>query len=303
VTHVATLISNPATPALDASALEQARAVIPAPTATDWLAPGIAADIPFTPDAGLDERALSDRLRAVLHRAPVDVVVQPAAARRKRLLLADMDSTMIGQECIDELADRVGLRVDVAAITERAMRGELEFAPALRDRVALLRDLPAAAVDEIIDLRISLTPGARTLVATMRRNGAFTCLVTGGFTLFTARIAAMIGFDENRANTLDIDAGGRLTGRVLEPIFGGDGKLATLIELQDRLALAPAATLVVGDGANDIPMIQAAGLGVAFHAKPSVAAAAAARIDHGDLTALLYAQGYRREEFAEQPER
>jgi phosphoserine phosphatase len=169
--------------------------------------------------------------------------------------------------------------------------------------VALLRDLPAAAVDEIIDLRISLTPGARTLVATMRRNGAFTCLVTGGFTLFTARIAAMIGFDENRANTLDIDAGGRLTGRVLEPIFGGDGKLATLIELQDRLALAPAATLVVGDGANDIPMIQAAGLGVAFHAKPSVAAAAAARIDHGDLTALLYAQGYRREEFAEQPER
>ena len=175
------------------------------------------------------------------------------------------------------------------------MRGEIEFAPALRDRVALLRDLPAAAVDEIIDLRISLTPGARTLVATMRKNGAFTCLVTGGFTLFTARIAAMIGFDENRANTLDVDAGGRLTGRVLEPIFGGDGKLDTLIELKDRLALAPAATLVVGDGANDIPMIQAAGLGVAFHAKPRVAAAAAARIDHGDLTALLYAQGYRRE--------
>ncbi len=303
MTHVATLISNPATPALDAIALEQARAVMPAPGATDWLAPGIAADIPFTPNAGLDERALSDRLRAALHRAPVDVVVQPATARRKRLLLADMDSTMIGQECIDELADHVGLRVDVAAITERAMRGEIEFAPALRDRVALLRDLPAAAVDEIIDLRISLTPGARTLVATMRKNGAFTCLVTGGFTLFTARVAAMIGFDENRANTLDVDAGGRLTGRVLEPIFGGDGKLATLIELTDRLALAPAATLVVGDGANDIPMIQAAGLGVAFHAKPRVAAAAAARIDHGDLTALLYAQGYRREEFAEPPER
>ena len=303
MTHVATLISNPATPALDAIALERARAVMPAPGATDWLAPGIAADIPFTPNAGLDQRALSDRLRTALHRAPVDVVVQPAAARRKRLLLADMDSTMIGQECIDELADHVGLRVDVAAITERAMRGEIEFAPALRDRVALLRDLPAAAVDEIIDLRISLTPGARTLVATMRKNGAFTCLVTGGFTLFTARIAAMIGFDENRANTLDVDAGGRLTGRVLEPIFGGDGKLETLIELKDRLALAPAATLVVGDGANDIPMIQAAGLGVAFHAKPRVAAAAAARIDHGDLTALLYAQGYRREEFAEQPER
>ncbi len=270
---------------------------MPAAGMPDWLASGIAADILFAPDAPFDNRAFSDRLRAAVHPRPLDVVVQPAAGRRKELLLADMDSTMIGQECIDELAEHAGLKAHVAAITERAMRGEIEFAPALRERVALLRDVPVAAVDRVIDLRISLTPGARTLVATMRKNGAYTCLVTGGFTLFTRRIAAMIGFDENRANTLEVDAGGRLTGRVIEPIFGRDGKLATLTELMHRLGLVPDATLVAGDGANDIAMLEAAGLGVAFHAKPKVAAAAAARIDHGDLTALLYAQGYRREEF------
>ncbi|MGZ3292800.1 MAG: phosphoserine phosphatase SerB, partial [Xanthobacteraceae bacterium] len=184
------------------------------------------------------------------------------------------------------------------AITERAMRGEIEFAPALRERVALLRGLRASAVDEVIDERIRLTPGARTLIAMLRKNGAYTCLVTGGFTLFTQRIAALIGFDENRANTLVVDADGRLTGEVAEPIFGREAKLATLIELTRKFALAPEDTLVAGDGANDIAMIQAAGLGVAYHAKPKVAEAAAARIDHGDLTALLYAQGYRRDEFA-----
>jgi phosphoserine phosphatase len=163
--------------------------------------------------------------------------------------------------------------------------------------VALLKGLPASVVDEVIAARIRLTPGARTLIATLRRNGAYTCLVTGGFTLFTARIAAMLGFDENRANTLVLDAAGRLTGEVAEPIFGREGKLATLIELTRRLGIAADASLVAGDGANDIAMIQAAGLGVAYHAKPKVAAAAAARIDHGDLTALLYVQGYRRDEF------
>src|SRR6516165_3618325 len=272
MTFVATLISNPAAPSLDAAAIERARRALPSAQAPAWLDPGIAADIPF---AGSQEhkeangkRALADRVRAALAGVGADVVLQPVSGRRKRLFLTDMDSTMIGQECIDELADYAGVKPQVAAITERAMRGEIEF-----------------------------TPGARTLVATLRKNGVYTCLVTGGFTLFTQRIAALIGFHENHANTLVVDGGGRLTGEVAEPIFGRDAKLATLNELARRLAIAPEATLVAGDGANDIAMIQAAGLGVAYHAKPNVAKAAAARIDHGDLTALLYAQGYRREEF------
>ena len=301
MTFVATLISNPAAPSLDAAAIERARRALPSAQAPAWLDPGIAVDIPF---AGSQEhkeahgkRALADRVRAALADIPADVVLQPVSGRRKRLFLADMDSTMIGQECIDELADYAGVKPQVAAITERAMRGEIEFAPALRERVALLKGLPASVIDEVIAKRIRLTPGARTLVATLRKNGVYTCLVTGGFTLFTQRIAALIGFHENHANTLVVDGGGRLTGEVAEPIFGRDAKLATLNELTRRLAIAPEATLVAGDGANDIAMIQAAGLGVAYHAKPNVAKAAAARIDHGDLTALLYAQGYRREEF------
>jgi phosphoserine phosphatase len=297
MTFVATLISNPAAPALDAAAIERARGALPSPQAPIWLDPGVAADIPFSAPPENDNRALAERAREALAGAAVDVVLQQSAGRRKALFLADMDSTIIGQECIDELADYVGLKPRVAAITERAMRGEIEFAPALRERVALLKGLPASVADEVIAARIRLTPGARTLISTLRRNGAYTCLVTGGFTLFTARIAAMLGFDENRANTLVLDAAGRLTGEVAEPIFGREGKLATLIELTRRLSIATDKTLVAGDGANDIAMIQAAGLGVAYHAKPKVAAAAAARIDHGDLTALLYVQGYRRDEF------
>jgi phosphoserine phosphatase len=224
-------------------------------------------------------------------------VVQPRALRRKKLLLADMDSTMIGQECIDELADYAGFKAHVAAITERAMRGEIEFEPALRERVALLRGLPASVVDEVLKKRITLTPGGRELVATMRAHGAWTCLISGGFTLFTNAVADMIGFQENRANQLEVEDG-KLTGEVAEPIVGRAAKLATLIELRESFDLDNIDTLVVGDGANDLGMIENAGLGVAYHAKPAVAAAAAARIDHGDLTALLYAQGYRREEFA-----
>ena len=306
MTLVATLISNPAAPSLDAAAIERARRALPSAEAPTWLDPGIAADIPFTggrenTQAG-DMRALSEHVRATLAGAPIDVLLQPASGRRKRLFLADMDSTMIGQECIDELADYVGLKPQVAAITERAMRGEIEFAPALRERVALLKGLPASLADKVIAERIRLTPGARTLVATLRNNGVHTCLVTGGFTLFTEHVAGMIGFHENRANTLLVDANGRLTGQVMEPIFGREAKLATLIELRGRLGIAPDATLVAGDGANDIPMIEAAGLGVAYRAKPNVAKAAAARIDHGDLTALLYAQGYRRDEFVTEDE-
>jgi phosphoserine phosphatase len=186
----------------------------------------------------------------------------------------------------------------VAAITERAMRGEIAFEPALRERVALLKGLPVAVVDEVIRERITLTPGARTLVATMRRNGGTTCLVSGGFTLFTGPIGAMIGFDENRGNLLIVDDG-KLAGRVEEPILGREAKLATLVEFRDRLKLAPSDTLAAGDGANDLAMIEAAGLGVAYHAKPKVAEAAHARIDHGDLTALLYLQGYARADFAD----
>jgi phosphoserine phosphatase len=207
-----------------------------------------------------------------------------------------MDSTMIEQECIDELADFAGLKAHVAAITERAMRGDIAFAPALRERVALLKGLPVTTIGEVIDKRITLTPGGRTLVATMRAHGAFTCMVSGGFTLFTGVIAKMIGFDEARANALMLD-GDKLAGSVQEPIFGRETKRDTLIELRTRLGLTKDDTLVTGDGANDMDMIAEAGLGVAYHAKPKVAAAAPARIDHGDLSALLYVQGYKREEF------
>ena len=290
VTHVATLISNPARPALDEGALGDAQAALPGARTPRWLDPGIAADISFTPD-GTDDKATAARVRAALRGAAIDVVVQPLATRRKRLFVADMDSTMIGQECIDELADYAGLKDHVAAITERAMRGEVAFEPALRERVALLQGLPVAVVDEVIEQRITLTSGGRMLVATMRRNGGYTCLVSGGFTLFTGRVAAMIGFDEHRGNTLIAD-GGKLAGRVAEPILGREAKLATLIELRRRLRLAAHETLAAGDGANDLAMIEAAGLGIAYHAKPKVAEAAHARIDHGDLTALLYLQGY-----------
>lgn len=297
MTHVATFLSNPAAAVLDAATLARVRDLLSAPGPAEWLAPSIAADVRFTPEQPADARTLAARLRAVVEALPIDIVVQPLAQRRKRLLVADMDSTMIGQECIDELADFVGLKAHVAAITERAMRGEIEFEPALRERVALLRGLPAIVIDDVIAQRVTATPGARTLIATMRANGAYTCLVSGGFTVFTQRIAACFGFDENRGNTLLIDDAGKLTGAVAEPVLGRDAKLATLIELRDRLGLAPAQTLAVGDGANDLAMVTQAGLGVAYRAKPAVAEAAAARIDHGDLTALLYLQGYRREDF------
>jgi phosphoserine phosphatase len=298
MTHVATLVANPAQRMPDDFA-RRAAGVLPGAGAAAWLDPGIAVDIRFTPAGEADNRILADRVRAALGGAPVDVVVQKAAGRRKRLFVADMDSTMIGQECVDELADFVGQKARVAAITERAMRGEIEFAPALRERVALLAGLPAAVVDEVIEKRVTLTPGARALVRTMRRDGAHTCLVSGGFTVFTARIAALIGFDEDRGNRLVVGKDGRFSGAVAEPVLGRDAKLETLTQLRARFGLARDETLVAGDGANDLLMIGDAGLGVAYRAKPMVAQAAAARIDHGDLTALLYAQGYRREEFAE----
>lgn len=292
MTHVATLIAPDG--ALDNSVVDRARKALGHTDAPVWLARATAVDLPFR--AGNESRTIADQLRSVL--GGVDVVVQAAPNRRKRLLLADMDSTMIGQECIDELADFAGLKPKIAAITERAMRGEIQFEPALRERVALLKGLPAALIDQIIEERIRLTAGARTLVATMRDNGAYTCLVTGGFALFAQTIGKMIGFDEIRANRLKLDPDGHLSGLVEEPVFGRDAKYATLVELRERLGLLREDTMAVGDGANDLAMIAEAGLGVAFRAKPMLAETAAARIDHNDLTALLYVQGYKRDEFA-----
>lgn len=309
--YVATLLCNPAAPALTLTydMAREAAGFLPFGRLGPRLDPGIAIDINFhMPDlddpnvAPLGEQEvlthLAAEVRDLLGSAPIDVVIQPDEPRRKRLLLADMDSTMIEEECIDELADFVGLKVEVAAITERAMRGEIAFEPALRERVALLKGLPLGVVDEILAERIRLTPGGRTLVATMRANGAHTCLVSGGFTLFTGPVAGMIGFDEHRANRLVV-AGQEFAGEVEEPILGRESKRAALVEMRERLRLQPADTLAVGDGANDLAMLAEAGLGVAFRAKPAVAAAAHARIDHGDLTALLYLQGYRRNEFIE----
>ena len=296
---VATLICNPADPALDSTLVDGARAILPSAGPAQWLFDEVAVDIPFEgpiPVEGRDLRAIENRLREARGDLPIDIVVQPRAFRRKKLFLADMDSTMIGQECIDELADYAGLKAHVAGITERAMRGEIEFEPALRERVALLKGMPVSVVDEVLAKRITPTPGGRELVMTMRAHGAWTCLISGGFTLFTNAVAAAIGFQENRANQL-LTRDGQLVGEVREPILGRAAKLATLIELRESFDLDEIDTLVVGDGANDLGMIQQAGLGVAYHAKPAVAAAAAARIDHGDLTALLYAQGYRRDEF------
>ncbi len=308
--YVATLISHPDRPAVNAVLAEKIARYLPHGRPVDWLAPGIAVDVAFLIDdtdaeasAAYNEkllRELSTDIREMMAGESVDVVIQPHDGRRKKLLLADMDSTMIAQECIDELADYAGFKTRVAAITERAMRGEIAFEPALRERVALLRGLPATVIDEVIAERIRLMPGGPTLVATMRANGAYTCVVSGGFTAFTTSIAAAIGFDEQRANTLLTDAAGKLTGQVAEPIVGRKAKLDTLIALRERLHLGPDETLAVGDGANDIPMVKAAGLGVAFHGKPAIREVApTACIDYGDLTALLYAQGYRREEFVE----
>jgi phosphoserine phosphatase len=305
MSYVATLISHPDRPAISDGLLQKVARVLPQAGPANWLAPGVAADIIFgepANQAGAPAsllKKLSRELRSIVGAAPVDVVVQPQDGRRKKLLVADMDSTMIGQECIDELADYAGLKDRVAAITARAMAGEIAFAPALRERVALLQGLPISTIDKVIAERIRPNPGAATLINTMRAHGAYTCVVSGGFTAFMAPIAKTIGFDEYHATMLLTDAAGLLTGKVTEPVLGREAKRDTLLALQQRFGLRRADTLAVGDGANDIPMVEAAGLGVAFHGKPALRDVADACIDHGDLTALLYAQGYRRDEFVE----
>jgi phosphoserine phosphatase len=305
VRHVATFVSAPKRACVSDALLDRATQALNALGATRLerrtLDPGRAVDVIF--DARADEprgfaRDVASRLRTEVVDAPVDVVVQAETGRRKKLLVADMDSTMIGQECIDELADFVGLKAQVSAITERAMRGEIAFEPALRQRVALLRGLGEDVIARAIAEKITLTPGGTALVRTMRAHGGHAALVSGGFTAFTSRIAETIGFEDHRANVLIVEDG-RFAGLVREPILGREAKLAALRELRARHGLTPEETLAIGDGANDLDMLSEAGLGVAFHAKPAVAAAADARIDHADLSALLFAQGYSRDEFAE----
>ena len=290
---VATLIANPSNPVLTSDLAEKAHDAVNA-TGLYWLADGIACDIVLRD--GTDISAAEQLIRSHLSGLPIDLVIQEAETRRKTLLIADMDSTMIGQECIDELAAEVGLKDHVAAITARAMNGEIAFEPALRERVSLLKGLPISVVDDVIAKRITLTPGGKTLIATMKVRGGYAALVSGGFTVFTSRIAETLGFDENRANTL-LETDGILSGLVTEPILGKQAKVDALEDIAARLGITLDDAMAVGDGANDLGMLQAAGSGVALHAKPSVSAQAKMRIDHGDLTALLYIQGYRKTDF------
>lgn len=261
-----------------------------APSGQGWIEDGKAADIRFGSGPDAARTALEGAFPGV------DMVVQPQAERAKKLLIADMDSTMITVECIDELADYAGIKPQIAEITEAAMRGELDFEGALDARVALLAGLDEAVIERCLAERVKIMPGAEVLIRTMRARGATAILVSGGFTRFAEPVAAQIGFHRAIANRLEI-ADAKLTGTVTKPIVGSDTKLQTLLAASTELGLLPAQTLAVGDGANDMAMIKAAGLGVAYHAKPIVAAAAAARIDHGDLSALLYAQGIPRAEW------
>ncbi|WP_372602952.1 phosphoserine phosphatase SerB [Actibacterium sp.] len=288
--YTATLLTNPANPALDSTTVQALRNAWGGGDA-HWLDAEIAAEFPIAEVPGNRWDVWAD-----MQALGVDLVVQPTEGRRKKMLLADMDSTMIQQECIDELADVAGVGARVKDITARAMNGELDFEGALRERVGLLAGLDSGVIDQVLNTRITFMPGGAQLLATMKANGAYAALVSGGFTAFTARVAHTLGFDENRANTLLIEDG-KLTGKVADPILGREAKVAALHDISARLGLDHAEVMAVGDGANDLGMLGLAGAGVALHAKPSVAAQCDIRINHGDLTALLYIQGYARDEF------
>lgn len=289
---VVTLIADPARGPIEPGLVDAAAARLEAAGATsgqpDWLCPGVACDLPFVaPDVVAGAAVLEELLRD----QPVDLAVQPAQGRRKSLLVADMESTIIGQEMLDEIAEVAGLRAEIAPLTARAMAGELDFAAALSARVRLLAGL-SAGVLEAVSARITLCPGARALVRTLRAEGAYTALVSGGFSLFAEPLRQACGFHEARANELIVE-NGRLTGGIRKPLLDGAAKLDCLVDLARARGLDLSACCAVGDGANDVAMLRAAGLGVAYHGKPPARAAAGVRIDSGDLTALLYVQGYR----------
>ena len=289
MTHVLTVVANRAAASLSPGVLTALRDAVSGGTPV-VLSDGEAVDIPLLrlPDMA--------QARAALGGQPIDLIALPAVGRRKAVLLADMDSTIVTGETLDELAALAGIGERIAAITTRAMNGELDFKQALRERVAMLKGLPLDALERAW-ARVALTPGARELVATMRAGGARTALVSGGFSFFTSRVAATVGFEAHRSNRL-LDDGISLTGAVAEPILDRGAKLDALREIAFERGVALEATLAVGDGANDLDMLRAAGLGVAFRAKPIVAAEARARVDHADLRALLFAQGYCASEFA-----
>ncbi|MEP3053644.1 MULTISPECIES: phosphoserine phosphatase SerB [Rhodobacterales] len=287
---IATLLTSPVSPTLDPALVESLRNAWGGGDAV-WLSPDEAAEftLPVVPDNQWD-------VWADVQGLGVDLIVQPLEGRRKRMLLADMDSTMIQQECIDELADEAGVGARVKDITARAMNGELDFDGALRERVGLLKGLPESVIETVLAQRITLMPGGDALLATMKAAGGYAALVSGGFTAFTSSVAAQLGFDENRANTLVVE-GGILTGAVGLPILGKQAKVDALEQITARLGLAETDVLAVGDGANDLGMLHRAGTGVALHAKPAVAAECDVRINFGDLTALLFLQGYARSDF------
>ena len=289
---VITLIANSDRRDLDPALVESLRNAWGGGHA-DWLAPDLAAEfvVQSIPANRWDVWSECQNLS-------VDLVLTSNANRRKRLLLADMDSTLIHQECIDELAAEAGFGERVAAITARAMNGELDFEQAIHERVGLLKGLPVSVITKVLEERITYMPGGKTLVATMKSNGAYAALVSGGFTDFTSAIALHLGFDEHRANTLQHD-GEKLIGRVSEPILGKEAKIEALQSISAQLGLDLSDTIAVGDGANDLGMLDLAGMGVALHAKPSVAAQCDIRVNHGDLTALLFIQGYREDEFVQ----
>ncbi|UWQ03351.1 phosphoserine phosphatase SerB [Aliiroseovarius crassostreae] len=289
--YIATLLTAPTNRTLDAALVDNLRNAWGGGDVR-WLAPDEAAEFTLAEMPGNRWDVWTD-----LQKLGVDLIVLPAQGRKKKMLLADMDSTMIQQECIDELADEAGVGERVKDITARAMNGELDFDGALTERVGLLKGLPERVIADVIEKRITFMPGGKALLATMKAQGAYAALVSGGFTAFTGHVAEALGFDENRANTLHVE-NGALTGTVGLPILGREAKVQALKEISARLGLEHADVMAVGDGANDLGMLGLAGAGVALHAKPSVAAECDIRINHGDLTALLYIQGYSREEFA-----
>jgi phosphoserine phosphatase len=291
VSLVMTLIAGPGAERQVAAAAAAIAAAVPIRGMADWLAPGRACDLALGDVAAATAESAA---RAAIGDAAVDLLIQPVVGRRKRLLVADFESTIIENEMLDELADFVGMRSHVAAITRRAMNGELDFAAALAERVRLLQGLPASVLD-VAASHIRIMPGAPALLATLRAAGVRTALVSGGFAVFAERVAAALGFADVVANRLDI-AEGRIAGTVAQPIVTGETKRDTLLRLAAESGIPSVETLAVGDGANDLPMLQAAGLGIAYRAKPAVATAARWRLDHADLTGLLYAQGYRQEE-------